>query len=140
VLAQGSFRVHDLEREVGLLADEEQALQQKVAELAAPARLAQQARSLGMVPMTTPAFLRASDGKVLGRPSAAVGAVPQWAAPVVRPQPAPAPAPVPTVKPSQTAGGKAGDKPGTTADARSRDKPRDKPGTTADSSGDGGGR
>lgn len=89
VLAQGSFRVEDLQRQVAVLADDEQALQQQVAELAAPGRLSHQARMLGMVPLSTPAFLRTSDGKVLGHAAPATGLVPQWARPIVHPRPAP---------------------------------------------------
>ena len=73
-LAQGSFRVSDLQRQVAALDDQQQALQQRAAVLAAPQRLARRAGALGMVPMELPAFLRASDGKVLGRPQPASGA------------------------------------------------------------------
>ncbi|HVQ88568.1 MAG TPA: cell division protein FtsL, partial [Actinomycetes bacterium] len=48
LLAQGAFAVHDLDRQVTALSDREQALQQKVAELAAPQRLARQASRIGM--------------------------------------------------------------------------------------------
>jgi uncharacterized membrane protein YukC len=85
LLAQGSFTLHTLDARVAELADREQALQQKVAELAAPQRLARRASAIGMVPSVNPAFLRASDGKVLGVP------VPASApAPVVVSEPAPA--------------------------------------------------
>lgn len=85
LLAQGSFTLHSLDARVADLADREQALQQKVAELAAPQRLARRASAIGMVPSVNPAFLRASDGKVLGVP------VPASApAPVVVSEPAPA--------------------------------------------------
>lgn len=88
LLAQGSFTLHTLDARVGELADREQALQQRVAELAAPQRLARRASALGMVPSVNPAFLRASDGKVLGVP------VPASApAPVVVSEPAPEPEP-----------------------------------------------
>jgi hypothetical protein len=84
LLAQGSFTLHSLDARVAELADREQALQQKVAELAAPQRLARRASAIGMVPSVNPAFLRASDGKVLGVP------VPASApAPVVVSEPAP---------------------------------------------------
>lgn len=82
VLAQGAFRVEALQRQVSLLTDDEEALQQQVARLAAPSRLARQARALGMVPTANPAFLRSADGAVLGRARPAVGVVPQWARPV----------------------------------------------------------
>ena len=72
-LAQGAFRQHDLERQVAALGDQQQALQQRVAQLAAPSRLAQQAKALGMVAMVDPAFIRASDGRVLGKAEPAAG-------------------------------------------------------------------
>lgn len=100
VLAQGAFRVEDLQRQVSLLTEEEEGLQQQVARLAAPARLARQARALGMVPMTTPAFLRTSDGAVLGRARPATGVVPQWARPVAQPRPAPQAATVTSATPA----------------------------------------
>lgn len=68
LLAQGSFTLHALEGKVADLADREQELQQRAAELASPQRLARSAAALGMVPSENPAFLRAEDGKVLGEP------------------------------------------------------------------------
>lgn len=68
LLAQGSFTVTALDQRVTALSDREQALEQKLAKLAAPARLAQQAAELGMVPVVNPAFLRIRDGRVLGEP------------------------------------------------------------------------
>jgi hypothetical protein len=76
LLAQGSFALYSLEAQVASLADQEQALQQKAAELAAPQRLERRARSLGMVPSANPAFLRAKDGEVLGVPIPAAGPAP----------------------------------------------------------------
>jgi hypothetical protein len=75
LLAQGSFVVHDLDRQVAALGDREQALEHRVATLAAPKRLARQAASIGMVPSQNPAFLRVSDGRVLGVPVSASGPV-----------------------------------------------------------------
>jgi len=86
LLAQGSFTVHDLDVRVAALKDQEQALQQKVATLAAPARLAHRASALGMVPAPNPAFIRMSDGQILGEPKVAA---PQYTAPPV-PPPVPA--------------------------------------------------
>ncbi len=68
LLAQGSFTLHSLDAKVADLADREQALQQRTAELAAPQRLARSAAQIGMVPAVNPAFLRAEDGKILGEP------------------------------------------------------------------------
>ena len=100
VLAQGAFRVHDLESEVAALTDQEQALQQQVSGLAAPVRLMQRARALGMVPMAGPAFLRTSDGAILGRPAPAPGAPAGWVStsPPVTPTPAATPTPAPTTE------------------------------------------
>ena len=65
-LAQGSFALHDLQESSGELSDQQQALHQDIDLQAAPARLAKRAKALGMVPSTNAAFLRLSDGKVLG--------------------------------------------------------------------------
>lgn len=73
LLAQGSFTLHSLDAKVTGLADREQALQQRTAELAAPQRLARSAARIGMVPSANPAFLRAEDGKILGEPMPAAG-------------------------------------------------------------------
>ncbi|HUV47924.1 MAG TPA: cell division protein FtsL [Actinomycetes bacterium] len=76
LLAQGSFTLHSLDAKVADLADREQALQQRTAELAAPQRLARSAARIGMVPSANPAFLRAEDGKILGEPMPASGPSP----------------------------------------------------------------
>jgi hypothetical protein len=81
LLAQGSFTLHSLNERVAALADQEQALQQRASELAAPQRLARRAQALGMVQSQNPAFLSAADGKVLGEPAPA--AAPVQPAPVV---------------------------------------------------------
>jgi hypothetical protein len=65
-LAQGSFRLHDLQATSDRLADREQALRESIDAAAAPERLAERARALGMVPSQSTAFVRLSDGKVLG--------------------------------------------------------------------------
>lgn len=65
-LAQGSFRLHDLQATSDRLADQEQALRESIDAAAAPQRLAEQARGLGMVPSQSTAFVRLSDGTVLG--------------------------------------------------------------------------
>jgi hypothetical protein len=76
LLAQGSFALHSLEAQVADLADREQELRQRAAELAAPQRLERRAREMGMVPSSNPAFLRSQDGKVLGVPIPATAPVP----------------------------------------------------------------
>lgn len=65
-LAQGSFTLHDLQARSDVLSDREQALRQDIDVQAAPERLAARARALGMVPSQSPAFLRLSDGRLLG--------------------------------------------------------------------------
>jgi hypothetical protein len=65
-LAQGSFQLHDLQATSDRLADTEQTLRESIDAAAAPQRLAEQARALGMVPSESTAFVRLSDGKVLG--------------------------------------------------------------------------
>jgi len=67
-LAQGAFVAHDLQAQTTALADQEQALVQKVAEQESPTVLERRARAIGMVPSSTPVFLRLSDGAVLGVP------------------------------------------------------------------------
>lgn len=70
-LAQGSFTLHDLQAQSDELSDREQALRQDIDVQAAPERLAARASALGMVPSQSPAFLRLSDGKLLGVAAAA---------------------------------------------------------------------
>ena len=74
-LAEGSFRLHDLQNRSATLADREQALEQEVARVASPRRLAARAEALGMVRSVNPAFIRLSDGRVLGRPRPGVAKV-----------------------------------------------------------------
>ncbi|MDH4159141.1 MAG: cell division protein FtsL [Actinomycetota bacterium] len=131
VLAEGAFRVHDLEAKVAVLADQEQALQQQVAGLAAPARLMQRARALGMVPMSGPAFLRTSDGKILGRPAPAAPA--PWLSPPSPVAPTPAPTATATTDPKPEA--KADQN--KAADKKKADKSSDQP---ADATSTGAGR
>jgi len=76
LLAQGSFVVDALDRQITVLSDREQAMQQKVATLAAPGRLAHQANNLGMVSSVNPVFLRMPDGRILGDPVVAPGTAP----------------------------------------------------------------
>ena len=70
-LAKGSYALHDLQRHSTLLAENEARLTEHLAALESPGVLASKATKLGMVPGTTPAFLRLPDGQVLGVPQAA---------------------------------------------------------------------
>lgn len=72
-LAQGSFTVMDLKAEQRALVATEEALAQQVARAASPVVLEQRARAMGMVPSPSPAFLRVTDGTVLGKPKPAPG-------------------------------------------------------------------
>jgi hypothetical protein len=91
-LAEDSFRLHDLKVRSAVLTDQEQALEQQVALEASPRRLAARVEAMGMVRSENPAFIRLSDGTVLGRPKAGVA-----------PPPPPAPKPSPTTSSSATA-------------------------------------
>jgi hypothetical protein len=95
-LAEDSFRLHDLATRSAVLADQEQALEQEVAEAASPSRLAERAEALGMVRSENPAFIRLSDGAVLGKPKPGVA-------------PPPPPAPTPSASPSTSASTGTGD-------------------------------
>ncbi|MFP5347740.1 MAG: hypothetical protein ACLGIA_12040 [Actinomycetes bacterium] len=76
-LSRGAYQVHDLQVKAARLQEREQALAEELAYRAAPAQLSAQARALGMVPGGAPAFLRLSDGALLGSPQPA----PQSSAP-----------------------------------------------------------
>lgn len=65
-LSQDSFRLTDLRRQSAQLTDEEQGLEREIADLEAPARLAERAKELGMKPSGDPLFLRIPDGPVIG--------------------------------------------------------------------------
>jgi Na+-transporting NADH:ubiquinone oxidoreductase subunit NqrC len=98
VLAQGAFQLDDLQHQAARLDDREQALQQTVARLQAPQRLAQAARALGMQSSVNPVFLSSKTGKVAGIPHAA--ATP---APVVAQTTVASPSPTGTATPSSKA-------------------------------------
>jgi hypothetical protein len=65
-LAQGSFILHDLRADSDQLSDTQDALSQSLAATKSPASLATRAASMGLVPGQSSAFLRLSDGKVIG--------------------------------------------------------------------------
>jgi hypothetical protein len=75
MVAQQSFSLHDLSAKDKALTQQEQDLNQQVQDLEAPASLAARAAALHMVPSGAPAFLRLSDGKVLGKPQPGVAPV-----------------------------------------------------------------
>jgi hypothetical protein len=75
-LAQGSFRIHDLQSTASTLGDRQQQLQQTVDRMSTPAHLSAAARRLGLVQVHNPGYLRLSDGRVLGDPRPAVAPAP----------------------------------------------------------------
>ena len=65
-LAKGSFRAHELRIQTAELAQREQALRTQIQDASSSVTLAKRAKKLGLVPATTPVFIRLSDGKILG--------------------------------------------------------------------------
>ncbi|MGL5865945.1 MAG: hypothetical protein ACRCYX_08750 [Dermatophilaceae bacterium] len=65
-MATGAYTMRDLQRHSDELADTQDALRQSVQAVSGPGPLARRARELGMVPAGSAAFLRLSDGAVLG--------------------------------------------------------------------------
>jgi hypothetical protein len=88
VLAQDAFRLHVLQLQGRVLADQEQGLQRDVERLQSPQSLAARATALGMVPGGPPAFLYLADGKVLGSAQPGVAPAPVAAAPALPAAPA----------------------------------------------------
>lgn len=72
-LAQGAFVVTELQRELQVATEQEQALAEEIAAVSGPVALEQAARGLGMVPNASPAFVDVEAGRVLGRPKATGG-------------------------------------------------------------------
>jgi hypothetical protein len=72
-LQQGAFYVRDLQARAQALTDHREALELQVAALREPQRVAARASAMGMVPDHSPAFLRLSDGAVLGNAKPAGG-------------------------------------------------------------------
>lgn len=123
VLAQDAFRLHALQVQGHRLADQEQGLQREVEQLQSPQSLAAHASALGMVQGGPPAFLRLSDGKVLGAPEPGHAAPP----PIVAAAAAPAAAATPTTSRAKPAAPAAGAwvlvPPSSTAHSRNRRVP-----------------
>ncbi len=96
-LAQGTFAVEELTRTSGTLADEEHELTQALDAERNPAALAKRAIGLGMVPARSMAFIRLSDGAIIGvaepaTADAAINLVTDLQAPPPPPPPPAAPA------------------------------------------------
>lgn len=73
-MQQVSFRATAMEHRAELLTAQQQGLQMDLDRLRDPQRVATQAKKMGMVPVSSPAFLRLRDGAVLGDPTPATGA------------------------------------------------------------------
>jgi cell division protein FtsB len=71
VLQAQSFEAAKLDRQAASLETQQQSIGREVDRLQSPANVASRAIALGMVPNANPAFLRLSDGKVLGEPEPA---------------------------------------------------------------------
>lgn len=94
VISQGAFRQHELEIDLILLAEKEEALARLVQQAEAPLEVEKAARKLGMVPAGAPVFLRLSDGAILGEPvpaPAPTAPVDFAGAPGLQPTPKPSP-------------------------------------------------
>lgn len=69
--AQASFEKHALQSQLAQLNAEQESLERLVSSLESPENITRAALKMGMVPAESPAFIRLSDRKVLGRPMAA---------------------------------------------------------------------
>jgi len=92
-MQRAAFTLDALDQKATALDVRRQVLDLKVDRLQSPQVLGRRATELGMVPMTTPVFLRLSGGKILGDPQPAVaGTGPQLIAPPPAPPHAAPPA------------------------------------------------
>jgi hypothetical protein len=87
---ENAFRLHDLQMRQQALDLHEDLSRRDVERLEAPGTLIAAARRMGLVPAGSPAFIRLSDGKVLGNPKPAT--VPKFDRPAVHRSPSPSPA------------------------------------------------
>lgn len=71
-MQQASFSATAMEGRASVLDAKEQSLQMELEQLRDPQKVAARAKQLGMVPESNPAFIRLFDGKVLGKPAAAL--------------------------------------------------------------------
>ncbi len=92
-LASGIYQMKGLQATSGALTDQQEQLTQVVDDLRSPRNLADKAQALGMVPAKSMAFIRLSDGAVIGvaQPATAEQRLTVVTSPVVPP---PAPQPV----------------------------------------------
>ncbi len=103
-LASGIYQMKALQAQSGTLTDTQEQLTQTVDDLRSPRTLADKAQALGMVPAKSMAFIRLSDGAVIGvaEPATADQRLNVVTTPAV-PPPAPAPAPVAPAAPAAPA-------------------------------------
>jgi hypothetical protein len=96
-LASGIYQLKDLQGQSGTLTDQQEQLTQAVDDLRSPRNLAAKAQQLGMVPAKSMAFIRLSDGSVIGaaQPAKDDQRLNVVTSPVAPPPPPPAPAPDP---------------------------------------------
>jgi hypothetical protein len=73
-MQQASFTATALEEKAEHLDAERQGLQMELDDLRNPQRVALEAKRMGMVPASSPAFIRLGDGRVLGTPTPATTA------------------------------------------------------------------
>ncbi|MBO0867233.1 MAG: hypothetical protein J2P15_01590 [Micromonosporaceae bacterium] len=71
---ENAFQLTNLEAQQVTLDQQEQQLNQQLADRESPNNLAAEALKLGLVPAGTPAFIRLPDGRVLGVPQPATSA------------------------------------------------------------------
>lgn len=93
-LASGIYQLKDLRAESGTLTDQQEQLTQVIDDLRSPRNLADRAQQMGMVPAKSMAFVRLSDGTVIGQaqPAAAEQRLNVVTTAVPPPPPPPAPA------------------------------------------------
>jgi hypothetical protein len=70
---ENAFRLHDLQQRQTELDQQQQRLEQQLADYESPGNLAANARKLGLVPAGAPAFIRLPDGRITGVPQPAGG-------------------------------------------------------------------
>jgi hypothetical protein len=104
-LASGIYQLKDLQTQAGTLTDQQEQLTQLVDDLRSPRNLAAKAQQLGMVPARSMAFVRLSDGTIIGTAQPAkddqrLNVVTAPVAPPPPPPPAPAPDPAATTAPT----------------------------------------
>ena len=101
-LASGIYQLKTLQGQSGTLTDQQEQLTQVVDDLRSPRNLADRAQQLGMVPAKSMAFVRISDGSIIGvaQPAKDDQRLNVVTSPVAPP---PAPPPAPTPDPGATA-------------------------------------